>query len=264
MIQTVMVFSPHPDDAEFHAGGTMAAMAQTGSRIIPVVVTDGRCGSFHLNGDSLAGLRAEEAREAAKALGAEPPILLGYPDMSLDGLPPGTLRQDFLRLLRTYQPDIVISPDAAGPWDVHPDHRAVAIAASEAVLFAPLPLASPRHAEEGLRPHFVVEKYFWTKLDHANHIVDISESMERKLAALARHESQMRFLVEDILRQADKAGLELGELSEIARREPALAMRWALEAEAAEIGAKAGYRYGEAFRKVRFHPLVERLLSQKE
>ena len=137
-----------------------------------------------MEGGGLAEVRAREAAEAAAILGAEPPILLGYPDTSLDTLPPGRLRDDFVRLLRMHRPEAVIAPDAAGPWDPHPDHRATALAASDALLFAPLPLASPELTDAGLAPHFVVDKFFWTDQGNANHIVDISDTMERKLAAL--------------------------------------------------------------------------------
>jgi hypothetical protein len=40
-----------------------------------------------------------------------------------------------------------------------------------------------------------------------------------------------------------------------------LALEWALRAQAAEVGARIGVAYGEAFRYVRFHPIVESLLA---
>ncbi len=40
-----------------------------------------------------------------------------------------------------------------------------------------------------------------------------------------------------------------------------MAMAWALRSEAAQIGQRAGFAYGEAFRYTRFHPIVEDLLA---
>jgi LmbE family N-acetylglucosaminyl deacetylase len=157
-----MVFSPHPDDAEFYAGGTIARMVQEGVKAYLVIATDGRVGSYEHDSHSLVQIRAEEARQAAKVLGAEPPIFLGYPDMGLDRLPPGVLREQFIRLIRQYQPDVVIAEDPFTGIDVHPDHRAVAWAASDAVNYSQLPLMHPEHLAEGLQPHFVSEKYFYT------------------------------------------------------------------------------------------------------
>jgi LmbE family N-acetylglucosaminyl deacetylase len=209
-------------------------------------------------------MRAEEGRRAALTLGAEPPIMLGYPDLELDHLPPGVLREAFVRAIRQYRPDVVITEDPFAPYDPHPDHRAVAWAASDAVSFSQLPLMHPEHLEQGLQPHFVVEKYFYSEHPPStNRVVDISATMDVKLKALAEHKSQVTFLVEGVVRQARLAGLDveavLGSMAAIG----SAAMEWALRAEAAEVGTRIGVAYGEAFRYARFDPLVENLLSRQ-
>ncbi len=161
--QTLLVLAPHPDDAEFYAGGTIARYVQEGMKAVIVVATDGRCGSFELPSEHLVPLRAEEAARAAKIMGAEPPILLGHPDMGLDKLPAGFLREQFIRLIRQYQPHLTISEDPSSTDEVHPDHRAVAWAAAEAVTFASLPLVHPEHLAQGLKPHFTPQKYFYSE-----------------------------------------------------------------------------------------------------
>ncbi len=84
MPKTVLALVPHPDDAEIFAGGLLAKLIAEGARAHIVVATDGRCGSFTENSIELAELRGEEMRRAAAVLGAQPPILLGFPDMGLD------------------------------------------------------------------------------------------------------------------------------------------------------------------------------------
>lgn len=262
MPRTVLALVPHPDDAEFFAGGTIAKMVAEGARVLMVVATDGRKGSFEHESEKLAALRAEEVRQAAKVMGIEPPILLGHPDLEVDTLRPGLLREQFIRAIRRYRPEVVIAPDAFDASEVHPDHRAVAWAASDAVNFATLPLMHPEHRAEGLEPHFVTEKYFYREsAEGANKIVDISQTMGKKLAALAEHKSQVAFLVEDVMRQARLAGLDLGALLGEAAQDPMAALTWAMQAQGAEVGAKIGVEYGEAFRYTRFHPLVETLLG---
>lgn len=265
MSKTILALVPHPDDAEFYAGGTIARIVQEGARAILVVATDGRCGSFGQGGEALASIRAEEARRAAAVLGAQPPLLLGYHDFGLEALPAGTLRERFMRVIREYRPDVVIAEDPWGPFEPHPDHRAVAWAAMEAINYAPLPLIHPEHRAAGLEPHFVLEKYFYAEhSQHCNRVVDISTTMDRKLAALAEHVSQVEFLVDGILRQAALAGLDpravVGDMA--ADRMTLLA--WGLQVEAAEVGRKAGVRFGEAFRYQRFDPLIEGVLAQAE
>jgi LmbE family N-acetylglucosaminyl deacetylase len=258
----LLVFSPHPDDAEFFAGGTIARMTREGAEATIVIVSDGRRGSFELAAEALAARRKQEAARGAAALGARPPVWLGHPDLELDTLPPGALREQFVRLIREHRPDVVIAEDAFFPLEVHPDHRAVALAVSDALSFASLPLTHPEHVAEGLEPHFVTEKYFYAVSPSAvNRIVDITETISRKLAAMAEHETQVAFLVEDVMRQARLAGIDVEAILGEAAADPMAALRWAIEAEAGQVGQRADVAYGEAFRYVRFHPLVESLLG---
>ena len=264
MPQSILVFAAHPDDAEFFAGGTLARMAREGARLRLAIATDGRRGSFSIDSDRLAETRQEEARRAAAVIGAEPPLFLGHPDLELDRLPPGTLREQFIRLIRELRPDVLFAPDPFVAQEIHPDHRAVAWAASDAVHFATLPLMHPEHVLAGLTPHFVAEKYFYAETPAASaRIVDISQTIDLKLRALAEHRSQMEFLVEDVRRQAVVAGLDLQSVIGAALDDPMAAVEWAMRAQAAEVGARLGLAYGEAFRYVRFHPIVEDLLATR-
>ncbi len=261
----LLVLAPHPDDAEFYAGGTIAKMIAEGARAVIVIATDGCRGSLQHDSETLIRLRREEAQQAAAVLGAEPPVMLGHADMELDALPPGRLREQFVRLIRQYTPDVVISEDPFAPYEVHPDHRAVAWAASDAISYASLPLVHPEHLNEGLQPHFVPEKYFYSEdPSTANKIVDISDTIEKKLAALAEHKTQIVFLVEDVLRQARLAGLDLAALLGDSLNDPTTAVVWALKAQAGKVGQPIGVEYGEAFRYARFHPFVESLLESSE
>ena len=258
----ILALVPHPDDAEFYAGGTIAKMIAEGARAVIVIATDGRRGSFQHDSETLILLRREEAKQAAAVLGAEPPIMLGHADMGLDALPPGFLREQFVRLIRQYKPNVVIAEDPFAPDEVHPDHRAIAWAASDAISYASLPLVHPEHLAEGLQPHFVLEKYFYAENPSgANKFVDVTGTMEKKLAALAEHKTQMTFLVEDVARRARLAGLDLAALLGESANDPMAAIAWALKTQAGKVGQQIGVQYGEAFRYARFHPFIESLLE---
>ena len=262
MPKTVMALVPHPDDAEYHAGGLLANFVGEGARVIPVIVTDGRCGSYEHDPDELARLRAAEAFEAAQVLGTEAPIMLGYHDFEVDRIAPGELRERFIRLIREYQPDVTVSEDPEGLFEFHPDHRATARAAMEAIQYAQLPLVHPEHLREGLKPHFVTEKYYWAE-KHAQpvRVVDITQTLDRKIAALAKHASQVKFLVEGIYMQGRLAGLDLQAVLGPASSDPLAALAWALQAQASEDGKAAGFQFAETYRYERYHPLVEDILS---
>jgi LmbE family N-acetylglucosaminyl deacetylase len=190
--------------------------------------------------------------------------MLDHPDMGLDCLPPGHLREQFTRLIRQLKPDVLVAGDPFAPGETHPDHRATAWAASDAVSYAFLPLWHPEHLSAGLQPHFVQEKYFYSDINpNANNFVDISDFFEKKLAALAEHRSQMEFLVEDVARQAALLDLDLGARLEHLSQVPMEAVSHVLRSQAAECGKIAGCQYAEAFRYTRFHPYIESFLDQR-
>lgn len=262
MGKSVLVFAPHPDDAEFFAGGTIARMVQEGARVTLVVATDGGCGSFTHDRAALVHLRRQEQLRASAVLGVAETVFLGHPDLGLDTLPPGLLREQFVRWIRQVRPEILIAEDPFAPNEIHPDHRAVAWSASDAVHFASLPQFHPKHRKQGLEPHLVSEKYFYSEHPPStNKVVDITATMETKLAALAEHRSQMEFLVEEVVRQARLAGLDLEAVMGEVAADPLAAIRWAMQLQASEAGERIGATYGEAFRYARFHPLVEGLLQ---
>ncbi len=262
MPKTILCLVPHPDDAEFYAGGTLAKMARAGERVLIAVATDGIKGSFELEGKELADARHAEMVDSARVLGAEEPIFLGFTDFELEKLPPGRLREQFIHLIRQHKPDVIFTEDPFWLGETHPDHRAVALAAMEAVNYARLPHIHPEHLAEGLEPHFVTEKYFYSEEPaRFNKIVDISDTFDVKMASLAAHKSQIEFLVEELLQEARWAGLDLKTvLGDMADDKLAL-MDMALRMQAAELGAAHGMDLAEGFHYERYHPLVESFLK---
>jgi N,N'-diacetylchitobiose non-reducing end deacetylase len=264
MDKTVMALVPHPDDAEWYAGGLLANFRKfDNAKIIIVIATDGCRGSYEYDHSVLVALRQTEACQAADILGAEQPIFLRYHDFELDRLPAGILRENFIRLIRQWRPDVVIAEDPYPPGEPHPDHRAISYAAADAINYAGLPLLHPEHLVEGLKPHFVTEKYYYSESSiGTNKIIDISETMDIKLDALAAHKSQISFMTEGLVRQAQLSGLDLEKISRNMPEDPQQAFNGFFKTQAAEIGKQIGARFAEAFRYERFHPLVESMLSE--
>jgi hypothetical protein len=95
-------------------------------------------------------------------------------------------------------------------------------------------------------------------------VVDITSTLDIKLAALKEHKTQVKFLVEDVKRQAALAGVNLVEAFGTALDDPNNAIAWAMKAAASQVGQSIGVEFAEAFRTVRFHPLVESVLGQVE
>jgi LmbE family N-acetylglucosaminyl deacetylase len=262
MTNTVLALVPHPDDAEFYAGGTIAKMAADGSRVIIVVATDGSKGSFEMAGRELSDARTAEMEAACRIMGAEPPIMLGFTDFELDLLPPGKLRELFVRLIREHKPGVVITEDPFWLGEPHPDHRALAMASMEAINYAFLPRLHPEHLEQGLQPHFVPEKYFYSEEpSRFNKYVDITTTFDKKVAAMCAHASQVEFLVEGVLREARMAGLDLHTIFGDMAEDKSALLSMGMQMTAAELAATQEYELAEAFHYQRYDPLVENFLT---
>ncbi len=126
--------------------------------------------------------------------GSEQTIFLHYPDGELE--PTIALRKDLTRIIRQYKPDTVTTgnPEAwfyGDEYVNHPDHRAAAQAACEAVF----PSAGTRLIftdllAAGYEPHDVRRLYIHGT-EHPNTWVDITETMDLKIQALQQHVSQI-------------------------------------------------------------------------
>jgi LmbE family N-acetylglucosaminyl deacetylase len=194
--ERVLFIVAHPDDPDFGGGGTAARWASGGAQVTYVIVTDGSKGSHDpaLAGDELFRVRQAEQRAAARALGVSEVVFLGYPDGQVFNT--SELRRDLVRQIRIYRPDVVVTHDPTTrffghAWINHPDHRAVGDAALDAIFpLARDRLSFPEHEREGLAPHKVLN-IFLTSTNEPNEWVDVTATLELKIAALREHRSQI-------------------------------------------------------------------------
>ncbi|RBQ16549.1 PIG-L family deacetylase [Spongiactinospora rosea] len=229
-ITRVLTVMAHPDDIDFSAAGTIATLVDRGVEVIYCLATDGDAGGFdrELDNGGMGALRRAEQTAAAKAVGVTDLRFLGYSDGTVEaGL---GLRRDIARVIRQVRPDLVIthSPErnyvAIAPS--HPDHRAVGSSALDAVYpDARNPYTFPELlSEEGLSA-WTVREVWLVGGPTPDHFVDITATIDRKLAALQAHASQVSHLdtFADFVRQrfaetAERAGLGPGAYAEAFQR----------------------------------------------
>ncbi|MGQ0573664.1 MAG: PIG-L deacetylase family protein [Pseudonocardia sp.] len=226
-VERALVVTAHPDDVDFGAAGTVAAWTAAGIEVAYCICTSGDAGGFDDTPRAEIGpLREAEQRAAAAELGVKDVVFLGYPDGRLT--PSLELRRDISRQIRRFRPDRVLTQSPEIWWErlgaSHPDHRATGEAALAAVYpDARNPFAHPELlADDGLEPWSVGEVWLMAapeeRIDHA---VDITGTLDRKLAALLAHASQTAHMdgLEDRIRQwaersARRLGLPEGRLAE--------------------------------------------------
>ena len=188
----VLVLSAHPDDAEFGAAGTVARWTDEGKKIVYVICTNGDKGTSDrtLAPDQLLKIRKKEQQAAAEVLGVQEVVFLDFPDQGLEDTP--ALRKQIVRLIRTYQPGVLVTSDPYRRYLWHRDHRIIGQVAMDAVFpYARDHLAYPDMLAQGLEPHKVAEILFWGAED-INYRSDITDTFDRKIDALRCHASQMR------------------------------------------------------------------------
>ena len=196
--ERLLVITAHPDDADYGVAGSVARWVGEGTVARLVCCTSGDAGSDDARTDplELATLREREQRDAAAIVGYESVTYLHQPDGALAN--DLALREQLVRILRTFRPDTVAAPDPTvvihdDGFIQHVDHRAAAMAAVDAVYPASENAMAFPHlvTAEGLEPHVVSRLYlFWS--DRSTVIVDISDTIDTKVAALRAHVSQLR------------------------------------------------------------------------
>ena len=194
-IRRVLVITAHPDDSEFGAGGTVAKLVQEGKQVSYCIVTNGNKGSSDrtMTPERLAEIRAEEQRNAARVLGVETVEFLGFPDGEIEDTRESRLA--VTAAIRRHRPDRLIIQNPHRTRNLgasHRDHRTVAGIALDCVYpLARDHMAFPELLAQGLEPHKVREIYlmWW---DDPQTVIDISDTIDLKIKALACHASQFK------------------------------------------------------------------------
>jgi LmbE family N-acetylglucosaminyl deacetylase len=189
-----LVIFAHPDDAEYMCGGTVALWASEGTKVHYCVCTDGSAGSNEpgVTREEIMVVREREQRAAADVLGVKSVTFLGFPDGELEVN--GVTRRAVTRLVRQIRPEVIVAPDPSRLWSGtgyinHWDHKQAGTLALCAVMpDSPTRLQFPELLQEGLEPFEVPN--LWLSAEQPDTYVDITETIDVKLAALAEHASQ--------------------------------------------------------------------------
>jgi N-acetylglucosamine malate deacetylase 1 len=181
----VLVLAAHPDDEVLGMGGTLAVHVDRGDAVRVVVVTDGSSAQYP--DDSETRLRKEEeALRAAAELGVMDYVHLDFPDMRLDTIPHVDVNRVVEEHVRDLAPDVVYTPHP----DVNLDHRVL----FDSVVVATRP--TPGHSVRRLITYAPTSSTEWTPASLnwfvPNWFVDISATIERKVAAFAQYETERR------------------------------------------------------------------------
>ncbi len=184
----IIVFGAHPDDCDGRAGGTAAKWAEMGHLVKFVSVTNGDAGHQSEGGGALARRRRAEAQESARRLGIAEYVTLDNHDGQL--MPTLEVREQIIREIRRWNADLVIAPR---PNDYHPDHRYTGVLIQDAAYMVVVPNICPDTPALRKNPVFMYQQDGFQKPApfRPDIAVDITDTMDKKLAGLDAHVSQM-------------------------------------------------------------------------
>ena len=201
----VVCIGAHPDDVEIGMGASVAKMVREGLSVAIVDLTNGEPTPF-----GTPQKRATEAATAAKILGAERRTLTQPNRYLMDTV---EARVELAEVLRELRPTHLFVPY---PLDAHPDHVAAHQVASAARFYAKFTKTSMPG-----KPHYAARVFQYMAVHmrvaaNPAFVLDVSEDLERKLAALAAYESQFvsngsnRSIIPTIERTAREWGSRIG------------------------------------------------------
>jgi LmbE family N-acetylglucosaminyl deacetylase len=214
----ILFAMPHPDDLEITCGGTIAKLVELGHKVGMLHLTDGEPTPL---GDPQT--RAAECAAAARALGVAHVETLALPNRVLMDSPENRYR--IATAFRRHRPRVVVGMAGRTPG-ASPDHYQAQLLIEASRFYAQLTKwderfdHTPPHRVDWLwyRPTpITAEVHHW----HATFVVDTSDTIERKIAAISCYQSQFPpQRLEKLLhrvRAADaveggRCGFEYGEL----------------------------------------------------
>lgn len=194
--QRVLAIAAHPDDIEFGSVGTIARWVKEGAEAAFVLVTSGDVGIAE---PGMTNARAAEIREAETLAAAK---IVGVTDVTFfrepDGMVENTisLRRRLVREIRRFRPEVIVAMDPTVMFTPmgginHPDHRAVGEATMDAIFPAcGQPNLFQEFEQEGFFAH-KVRKVYVSSRSQGDTYVDISSTIDLKIAALKAHDSQV-------------------------------------------------------------------------
>jgi LmbE family N-acetylglucosaminyl deacetylase len=229
----VLAVFAHPDDAEICAGGTLARWAAAGREVHLLVLTNGDRGSSDasVDRDELARTRLRETEAGARRMGLAGAQVLGTHDGELENST--VVREAVVRRIREVHAETVISCDPTAIFFQiptsegtvaktaynHSDHRTAGAIALDAVFpGSGNPHFFPEHLGEGLAVQEVHDVWLgWT--NEANHVEDVTDHFDTKIAALGEHVSQIsegirmwdEWMREEARASGERAGVGLAE-----------------------------------------------------
>ncbi len=185
----VLAIGCHPDDLEIGCGGTLAKYADSGNDVFMCHIANGNMGHSVIMPDELRRIRTVEAEHAGELLGAKQVFNIDIPDLVVDSNNEQTVKR-VIEVIREVKPDVMITHS---PEDYMTDHLETGKIVFNASFSSSVP-----HYGQGEVHELIAPLYYMDTIAGVNFLpeeyVDITDTLERKLSAVDKHESQVKWM----------------------------------------------------------------------
>lgn len=179
---SILVIAPHPDDEVLGCGGAVANHVNAGETVTLCLVTDAYTPDWS---EAYIETREKEIASVTESLGITETYRLGYPTAKLDTVARKELNSSIAEVVDDCSPDRVYLPH---PGDIHIDHQ---------IVFNSGLVATRPHRCE-VNTILAYETVSETEWGHngsdfsPDMYIDITDTLEDKLAAMAEYDSELR------------------------------------------------------------------------
>lgn len=250
--KVLAAIQPHCDDIPIFAAGTVAKLLREGYTGYLIRVTNDDMAGEGTNAET-ALANEKDHFELVKVMGFRKGFSLNYGNHQMDGISKPELRSRLIFLFRLLKVDTIVGYDPWGHYEENPDHYVTAQCVEAACWMAGMDKDYPEQFEVGLKPHSVLEKYYFARgPQEVNRVVDITSTIEQKLDAMLVNKAQGPAGETGAKLRASlaKRNLRLPLLGNDDRTANRQYIKELLFDQERALGRKYGVDYAEAFRYI--------------
>ena len=196
-MKTAFAIASHPDDIEFSMSGTLMRLRESGYEIHYMNVANGSCGTTQYDTETIIRMRREEAKAAAESIGAvfhesicnDIEVFYDKPTLARVG-----------SAVRDVAPEILLTHSPSDYMEDHMNACRLAITAAFCRGMPNFPVDPPRSPVNQNVTLYHSQPY--SNRDSLRQpvqpdiFVDVTDLIDRKMAMLAKHVSQKKWLDE--------------------------------------------------------------------
>ncbi|HYM10248.1 MAG TPA: PIG-L family deacetylase [Bryobacterales bacterium] len=249
--KVLALIEPHLDDGPIFAGGTIAKLLHEGYTGYLIRTSNDEKDSLDLTLGETVLANERDSRAFIKTMGLQQVFDLSYRNHRMDDVSRNDIRQRLIFLFRLLKIDTVFTYDPWGHYEENPDHYVTAQAVEAACWMAGGRLDYPEHFAAGLKPHSPREKYYFARGPQlVNRVVDISTTIDKKMACIHSNQTMIKHMVGDLKAELAERNLKLPILD----ADDATAIRsyadLAFRNRDARVGQRHRLQYAEAFHHI--------------